>query len=151
MSSAQTGARAWIDGAARGNPGAAGFGVLLDTADGQESLIGYLGRTTNNVAEYAGLVAALSLAVRRNVSRLEIFSDSQLMVRQMLGRYRVKAAHLKPLFLRASSLRREISRVDFHHIDREENSRADGLANRAIDERAPLPGWLDLGMSVEAG
>jgi ribonuclease HI len=151
MSGAQKEARAWIDGAARGNPGAAGFGVLFDATGSEENLIGYLGKTTNNVAEYAGLIAALSLAVRRDVTRLEIFSDSQLMVRQMLGQYRVKAAHLKPLFFRASSLRRKLSRVDFHHIDRAENRRADGLANQAIDERAPLPGWLDLGITVETG
>lgn len=144
-------ARAWIDGAARGNPGAAGFGVLLEMADREESLIGYLGKTTNNVAEYAGLIAALTLAVRRDVDLLEIFSDSQLLVRQMEGRYRVKAPHLKPMFLRASSLRRQIQRVAFHHVGREENSHADGLANRAIDERAHLPDWLDLGVPLNRG
>lgn len=138
-------ARAWIDGAARGNPGHAGFGVLLEINGSEESIIGYLGRTTNNVAEYSGLIAALSLAVRRGVTRLTVFSDSQLLVRQLLGQYRVKAAHLKPLFLKASQLRRQIPRVEIRHVGREENSHADGLANQAVDERVALPDWLDLG------
>jgi ribonuclease HI len=139
-------ASVWIDGAARGNPGAAGFGVLLESNGQKESLTGYLGETTNNVAEYAGLIAALVLARRRGIEHLTIFSDSQLLVRQMLGQYRVKAAHLKPLFVRASKLRREIPRVEIHHVGRGENSAADGLANRAVDERTPLPEWLNLGL-----
>ena len=134
--------RAWIDGAARGNPGDAGFGVHLETGTICETLTGYIGQTTNNVAEYAGLLAALGLAARLEIEDLTIFSDSQLLVRQMIGRYRVKAAHLKPLFLKASQLRRQFKAIEFKHVGREENSLADGLANQAIDERSPLPEWL---------
>lgn len=143
MTEAKSG-KAWIDGAARGNPGDAGFGVLFESAGETESLIGYLGKTTNNVAEYSGLIAALTLAIRKGMQRLEVFSDSQLLVRQMLGEYRVKAAHLKPLFLQASTLRRRIPHVELRHVGREDNSHADGLANQAVDERTPLPEWLDL-------
>jgi ribonuclease HI len=139
--------RAWIDGAARGNPGDAGFGVHLEVDHETETLTGYLGRTTNNVAEYAGLLAALSLAHRLGVERLTVYSDSQLLVRQMHGQYRVKAPHLKRLFQQALQLRRLIARVEIRHVGREENSQADGLANLAIDERSPLPGWLDLGLT----
>jgi ribonuclease HI len=140
--------RAWIDGAARGNPGDAGFGVHLEIGPATQTLVGFLGQATNNVAEYAGLIAALGLAHRLGIENLTIFSDSQLLVRQMLGQYRVKAAHLKPLFLHASKLRRQISQVEILHVGREDNSLADGLANRAIDERSPLPEWLELGVSL---
>ena len=146
MDSAKTG-RAWIDGAARGNPGDAGFGVHMEAGPETEILCGFLGRATNNVAEYAGLIAALALAHRLGIENLTIFSDSQLLVRQMLGQYRVKAAHLKPLFLHASKLRRQIPKVEIRHVGRDDNSLADGLANRAIDERSPLPEWMELGLS----
>ena len=139
--------RAWIDGAARGNPGDAGFGVHLETGPATETLFGFLGQATNNVAEYAGLIAALGLARRLGIEDLTVFSDSQLLVKQMLGQYRVKAAHLKPLFLHASKLRRQIPKVELRHVGREDNSLADGLANRAIDERSPLPEWMELGLS----
>ena len=136
--------RAWIDGASRGNPGDAGFGVLFEAEGGEEEILGYLGRTTNNVAEYAGLLAALARGSRAGLDRLTVLSDSELLVRQMEGSYRVKAPHLVPYFLAALKLRRSISRFSIRHVRRGENSRADGLANRAIDERAPLPAWLDL-------
>ncbi len=136
--------RAWIDGGARGNPGPAGFGVLLETAEGPEEIIGYLGKATNNVAEYTGLLAALSRARARGLDDLEVFSDSELLVRQVNGQYKVKAAHLVPFFLAALKLRREFGRFSLRHVPRNENSHADGLANRAIDARAPLPAWLEL-------
>ena len=137
-------ATAWIDGASRGNPGEAGFGVLIETEDAREEIVGFLGRTTNNVAEYAGLVTALTWAARREVSELTLYSDSQLLVRQFSGAYKVKAAHLIPIFLEVMRLRRSIGRVEAHHVRRDENKPADQLANRAIDERAPLPEWLEL-------
>jgi ribonuclease HI len=138
------GGRAWIDGASRGNPGDAGFGVLLE-ADGQEEeILGYLGTTTNNVAEYAALLAALTRAAALGLKRVTVNSDSELLVRQMAGAYRVKAGNLRPLFFRALKLRRAIPQLAIRHLPRGENSRADGLANRAIDERAPLPAWLEL-------
>jgi pyridoxal phosphate enzyme (YggS family) len=100
--------RAWIDGASRGNPGEAGFGVLLETDGQEEEILGYLGRATNNVAEYAGLLAALTRAASTGLAKLTVISDSQLLVRQMEGSYRVKAQHLLPYFLAALKLRRAI-------------------------------------------
>lgn len=118
--------------------------MLFETPDGQEEILGFLGRTTNNVAEYAGLLAALTWARRRNVDTLILYSDSQLLVRQFSGAYKVKAAHLVPLFLQVLRLRRSVGRVDARHVPRDQNNPADSLANRAIDERVPVPDWLEL-------
>lgn len=135
-------ARAWFDGAARGNPGEAGFGLVVESDGEVEEHGGYLGRTTNNVAEYSGLLAALTWARRAGVEELSLFGDSELVVKQLQGAYKVKAPHLVPLFLRALALRREIPRVVIRHVPRAENKRADLLSNRAIDERLPVPEWL---------
>lgn len=137
-------AEAWIDGASRGNPGAAGFGVVVRTRQGVEEICGFLGRTTNNVAEYAALVAALTFARRRRIQHLTVFSDSQLLVRQLTGAYRVKAPHLVPIFLQVLALRKAIASTRIRHVPREENRTADELANRAIDLRTPPPPWLDI-------
>jgi ribonuclease HI len=142
--SAARSARAWIDGASRGNPGDAGFGVLLETDRGREEVACYLGKATNNVAEYAALIAALTLAEKRGVEKLVVYSDSQLLVRQVNGSYRVKASHLKPIFLEVLKLRQAIPDFSIEHVARDDNKKADGLANRAIDERAALPSWLQL-------
>ncbi len=139
-----TSAHAWIDGASRGNPGHSGFGVLFERDGREEELLGYLGRSTNNVAEYAGLIAALSYARSLGLDKLVVHSDSELLVKQINGTYRVKAPHLMPLFLQALKLRRELPAFALRHVPRGENSRADGLANRAIDERVPLPAWLEM-------
>jgi len=137
-------ATAWIDGASRGNPGEAGFGVFIESDNGTDEICGFLGRTTNNVAEYAGLIAALSWAREHQVDTLTVYSDSQLLVNQLSGTYRVKAAHLIPIFLQAQRLRRGIGKVEAQHVRREKNVEADLLANRAIDERVPFPPWLEL-------
>jgi ribonuclease HI len=137
-------ARAWIDGAARGNPGDAGFGVHFERDGETTEILGFLGRATNNVAEYAALLAALTHARRLGLRRLDLYSDSQLLVRQLNGEYRVKAPHLVPMFLKVLALRRAIPQLEVAHVPRGENSKADGLANRAIDERAPVPEWLEL-------
>ncbi len=141
--------RAWIDGASRGNPGDSGFGVVVHRDGEVREIAGFLGRTTNNVAEYAALVAALTFARRRRVRRLELFSDSQLLVRQITGAYKVKAPHLVPIFLKVLELRRGITRFRIHHVPRAENRAADALANRAIDQRLPTPEWLELELPVE--
>jgi ribonuclease HI len=138
------GARAWIDGGARGNPGEAGFGARIEHEGGVAELAGFLGRTTNNVAEYAALVAALTYCGRQGVEKLVLYSDSQLLVRQVEGAYKVKAPHLVPIFLKVLALRRRIPQFEIHHVPREENRDADRLANKAIDERVPLPEWLEL-------
>lgn len=137
-------ATVWIDGASRGNPGEAGFGVLAERGDERQEICGFLGRTTNNVAEYAALIAALAWALREGVEHLELYSDSQLLVRQFTGAYRVKAPHLVPLFLNILELKRGIGRVEAHHVPRAENRHADLLANRAIDERIVPPEWITL-------
>ena len=139
----------WIDGASRGNPGEAGFGVVSRQGDENQEVGGYLGRATNNVAEYAGLIAALSLAKRRGVKRLTIHSDSQLLVRQVEGTYRVKARHLIPIFSRVLELRQSFDDLGLEHVPREENLDADRIANLAIDERMSLPDWLELELPVE--
>lgn len=136
-------ARAWVDGGARGNPGPAGFGVILEHAGGREEIGGFLGRTTNNVAEYAALATLLGRALELGLSRLEVASDSELVVKQLAGAYKVRAAHLQPIFLGVQAMKRRIPHFRLRHVPREENREADRLANRAIDERLPLPACLD--------
>jgi len=127
---------AYIDGASRGNPGPAAYAVVLQGPGGQTlAEIGkYFGRATNNVAEYYGLIAALDAAQSRGIQRLLIRSDSELLVRQMQGRYKVKSADLKPLYERALKLSRGFAHFAIEHVPREQNSEADALGNRALDE-----------------
>lgn len=129
--------RLFTDGASRGNPGEAGAGsVLLDTA-GQELAVRslYLGQCTNNVAEYKALRLGLQSALELGCSHLEIFLDSQLIVRQIQGQYKVKNAALKPLFLEVKQLLAGLQDWSVAHVPREQNKRADELANRGIDEK----------------
>ncbi|HSN67692.1 MAG TPA: ribonuclease HI family protein [Thermoanaerobaculia bacterium] len=127
---------AFIDGAARGNPGPAGWGAMLRTEAGERiAAWGFIGTNTNNVAEYGGLLAALRLARDEGVTDLEIVSDSQLLVRQMLGEYRVKHPNLVPLFMEAQKMRRMFAGFRIRHVLRAENKEADRLANRAVDSR----------------
>jgi len=137
-------ARAWVDGASRGNPGEAGFGLVFRRGDQVDEICGSLGRTTNNVAEYAGLIAALTLAREYGLEKLTVYSDSQLLVEQLQGSYRVKAPHLVPIFLKILGLRREIPSFEIHHVPREENRDADQLANQAVDLRTPPPDWFEI-------
>ncbi|MBI3932284.1 MAG: ribonuclease HI family protein [Acidobacteria bacterium] len=127
-----------IDGASRGNPGEAAFGVHVATPDGAEvaSLYGYLGRATNNVAEYQALLHALRYALSRSARRVEVFSDSELVVRQIDGRYRVKHPDMVPLRREAVSLLAQFERARVSHVPREKNRDADRLANQALDEKA---------------
>jgi len=130
-------ATANIDGGSRGNPGPAGFGVRIQRADGTVvDLKQSLGTCTNNVAEYNGLLAALHWAADHRITRLLIRSDSELLVKQMRGEYRVKNAGLQPLYEEARTLVTAIGRVTFEHIRREFNKDADRLANEAMDEAA---------------
>jgi ribonuclease HI len=124
-----------IDGGSRGNPGPAGYGVHIERADGAIlELKEFLGSCTNNVAEYRGLLAALRWAAEHGVSDLRIRSDSELLVKQMRGEYRVKNPGLLPLYDEARALIRKIGRVSFEHVRREFNKDADRLANEAMDE-----------------
>jgi ribonuclease HI len=128
---------AHIDGGSRGNPGPAGYGVRIERDDGTSiDLKESLGICTNNVAEYQGLLAALGWAVDNGVKRLHIRSDSELLVKQMRGEYRVKSPGLVPLFEQARALLRRIGIVKFEHVRRELNKEADRLANEAMDEAA---------------
>ena len=126
---------AYIDGGSRGNPGPAGYGVQIvdDAGTVLAELHESVGTTTNNVAEYRGLLAALAWAVDHGVSPLHIRSDSELLVKQMRGEYRVKNPGLQPLYQDARSLVARIGRVTFEHVRREKNKEADRLANLAMD------------------
>jgi ribonuclease HI len=128
-------ARLFTDGGARGNPGPAAYGYVLEDEDGTvlDARGQVIGVATNNVAEYSGLVAGLTKAVELGVGELEVVSDSELMVRQMTGAYRVKNEGLKPLFLKASGLARRISGVSYRAVRREQNQLADRLVNEALD------------------
>jgi probable phosphoglycerate mutase len=124
-----------VDGGSRGNPGPAGYGVRIVLDDGAiVDLKDALGIATNNVAEYNGLLAALRWAVDHGVRALQIRADSELMVKQMNGVYRVKNPGLQPLYEEARALARQIGRVTFEHVRRELNKDADRLANEAMDE-----------------
>jgi len=127
-----------IDGASRGNPGDAGFGVYVSRPDGTEvaGLYGYLGRATNNVAEYQALLHALRYALAQGARRVRVFSDSELVVRQMDGTYRVKHPDMVPLHREARALFGRFEEALLAHVRREQNREADRLANRALDERA---------------
>jgi ribonuclease HI len=128
---------AHIDGGSRGNPGPAAYGVHITHADGTiVELKECFGVATNNVAEYRGLLAALSWATTTGISRLHVRSDSQLLIKQMRGEYRVKHAGLIPLWKEARGLAKHIADVEFEHVRREFNKDADRLANEAMDEAA---------------
>ena len=135
--SAPTALRLHVDGASRGNPGEAGFGIHVTDPEGGEvaALFGYLGQATNNVAEYQALLHGLRFALANGATSVEVFSDSELLVRQLEGRYRVKNAGLQPLFREAQSLLARFSRARVSHVPRERNREADALANRAVDEK----------------
>jgi len=128
-------ARLSTDGGSRGNPGPAAYGYVLEAEDGTvlDARGEAIGVATNNVAEYSALVAGLGRAVEAGVRELEVRSDSELMVKQMRGEYRVKNRDLQSLFLDASRAAREIGRVTYTHVRREHNELADRLVNEALD------------------
>jgi len=123
-----------VDGASRGNPGRAGAGAVLRNPSGRAlELKKYLGETTNNAAEYRALIMALEEARRLGAVEAEVRSDSELMVRQMNGVYRVKSPQLRPLHEKAASLASGFKSIKFVHVGREENREADRLANLAVE------------------
>ncbi|WP_225410792.1 ribonuclease HI family protein [Stigmatella hybrida] len=129
--------RLYSDGAARGNPGPAGAGAVLIEPGGQVvARIGkFLGQQTNNYAEYMGLLIGLKHARSLGTKEIEIFADSELLIRQLGGRYQVKSPILRPLYEEAVKLLNDFSRVKLVHVPREMNAEADEMSNRAIDER----------------
>jgi ribonuclease HI len=126
---------AFCDGGSRGNPGPAGYGVLVEDLDGQKlaELSEYLGKATNNVAEYSALLAALEWALRHGRSRLRVVADSELMVKQIQGRYKVSSPDLRPLYEEAKRRIARLSSFRIEHVLRGRNQKADGLANAAMD------------------
>jgi ribonuclease HI len=126
---------AYFDGGARSNPGPAGYGVYIVDANGNvlAQLSGSLGNTTNNIAEYHGLIAALQWAVDHNLTSITIKGDSQLIVEQMRGNYKVKNEGLRPLHMKARMLVMQIGDVRFEHVRRELNKEADRLSNVGMD------------------
>jgi ribonuclease HI len=128
-----------IDGAARGNPGPASYGVVVHDSSGAivARLKKYIGRFTNNVAEYYALIAALDYAQAHNVRSLRIRSDSELLVKQMRGQYKVKSPDLRPLFERAKKMSQSFASFAIEHVYREQNREADALANEALDATSP--------------
>lgn len=126
---------AYFDGASKGNPGPSGIGgVLFDGDHVIAEVKEYIGIATNNQAEYSALIAVLEEAKKLGAETLSIFADSELVVRQLTGEYRVKNPKLAPLFLKASQLRKSFLRVTFRHVPREKNKLADALANLAVAE-----------------
>ena len=127
---------AHCDGGSRGNPGPAGYGAVVEDPEGKvvARLSEYLGRQTNNYAEYKGLLAALNWALANGARRLRVISDSELMVRQMKGRYKVKSPGLRPLWEEAQRLALKLKGFEMRHTLRGGNKEADRLANDAMDE-----------------
>jgi probable phosphoglycerate mutase len=132
----------WIsahcDGGARGNPGPSGYGALIQSADGSvlAELSEYLGLRTNNYAEYSGLLGCLQWALENNHARLRVVSDSELMVKQIQGKYQVKSPDLKPLYDEAKRRIARLERFEISHALRHKNKDADRLANEAMDRGA---------------
>jgi ribonuclease HI len=126
---------AHIDGGARGNPGPAGFGVHVTDSSGKkvEELSEYLGLRTNNFAEYSALLAVLDWALSHKQMSLRVFSDSELLVKQMNGQYKVRNPDLKELYDRARTMVRKLEWFEIIHVRREQNKEADRLANEAMD------------------
>jgi len=131
-----------IDGGSRGNPGPAAYGVVIRDTRGEvvTKLRKYIGRATNNVAEYYGLIAALDYAQTHGVRALRVESDSELLVKQMHGHYKVKSGDLRPLFERAKKMSESFDSFRIDHVYREQNREADALANEALDEAEGVPG-----------
>src|ERR1035438_6684994 len=127
---------AHCDGGSRGNPGPSGYGAVIEDANGRvvAELSGFLGIRTNNYAEYSGLLAVLQWAIENGTKYLRVISDSELMVKQMQGKYKVASPILRPLFEEARRLTRNIASFEIRHTLRGGNKQADQLANQAMDK-----------------
>ena len=132
---------AHIDGGARGNPGPAGYGVVIEDAARRRvaELSQFLGHRTNNYAEYMGLIASLEYAVARGYKALEVISDSELLVKQINGQYKVRNLALMELHRQAKALMGKLDWIKVHHVLRGKNKEADALANRAMDQGMGRP------------
>lgn len=127
----------YIDGAARGNPGEAGIGIVIKQGNKILLEVGsYIGKTTNNVAEYMALIRGLEEAIIMGDEDVKIISDSELLVKQIKGEYKIKNQGLKPLYLHAKELIKKLKKFEIEHAFREENKHADKLANQGIDSHS---------------
>jgi ribonuclease HI len=137
-------ARLHTDGGARGNPGPAGIGAVLIDESGEVvgEVAEAIGIATNNVAEYRALIAGLELALAKGIMELEVFMDSELVISQVQGKWKIKNKGLQPLALKASSLLKQFESTTLTHVPREENADADKLANQGMDA-AELDAELD--------
>jgi probable phosphoglycerate mutase len=126
---------AHVDGGSRGNPGPAAYGVAIETPQGKSvtAFAKFLGETTNNFAEYQGLLAALEYALSHGYPRLRVLTDSELMARQISGSYKVRSPDLKPLYDKAQAMIARLESFSIRHVYREQNREADRLANQAMD------------------
>jgi ribonuclease HI len=124
----------FIDGASKGNPGKAGIGVVIQSHDGSviQTYKEYIGYATNNQAEYLALIKGLDLASKRGAVNLEVYSDSELLIRQMNGEYKVRNPHLRKLYGQVKNLEKGFKKITYRHISRKQNYLADKLANEAI-------------------
>ena len=127
----------FIDGAARGNPGEAGIGIVIKDGQGSQikKLYKYIGQATNNIAEYTALVYALQEAIIFGFKDLVVYSDSELLVKQLNGEYRVKNSNLRSYYEQFLHLRIAFNRLEIKQLSRQENKESDKLANQAIDSR----------------
>lgn len=141
-----------IDGGARGNPGPAGYGVVVEDEVGRPvaELSEYLGRQTNNYAEYSGLLAALSYAIKHGFKAMKVVSDSELLVKQINGEYRVSSPALKELYAQAMKKIDQLDCFEIKHVRREQNRQADRLANLAMDRgtAGKVPAILEVAPSA---
>ena len=128
----------WTDGAARGNPGPSGIGVMLKSPSGEVIVAEgrFVGHSTNNVAEYKALLLGLELALERGVRKVEVRADSELLIKQLKGEYRVRNPGLLPLYEQAQALLARLEAFRMKHVRREQNAEADRLANEGIDRVA---------------
>ena len=125
----------YIDGACRGNPGPGAIGIVIQDGNNRLQISKCVGDTTNNQAEYQALITAIEEALKMGARHLDIRTDSELLARQIQKTYRVKNAKLKPLYEKANQLLRRVDSYTITHIPREKNTIADGLANKALDQK----------------
>ncbi|MDN5332272.1 MAG: ribonuclease [Tepidanaerobacteraceae bacterium] len=127
--------KVYVDGASRGNPGNAGIGIVMLDENGNvvKEMSDYIGQTTNNIAEYTALVTALKEALEMGCEEIEVFSDSELMVKQINGEYQIKNEGIRRLYSQVAQLVKEFKSFSINHVKREYNKRADELANEGID------------------
>jgi len=125
----------FTDGGSRGNPGPGAIGVVIENEKGETiyELSKYIGKCTNNEAEYSALIAGLKLAQKKGFNDLKVYIDSELITKQINGEYRVKSSNLKKFYIEAANFRKVFDKLEFIHVKRHKNKKADALVNEALD------------------